>query len=90
MFYGLSLEPLRAGLTLMYIRCQLGDPLICLSIALPLTGDPRLTLLFGSRMTQESFQENAMKELGRLEGQLAGLRQELAALTLKQMKVYPA
>uniref|UniRef100_F6PTU3 Sad1 and UNC84 domain containing 2 n=2 Tax=Bos taurus TaxID=9913 RepID=F6PTU3_BOVIN len=39
------------------------------------------------RMTQESFQENAMKELGRLEGQLAGLRQELAALTLKQSLV---
>ncbi|XP_044796793.2 SUN domain-containing protein 2 isoform X2 [Bubalus bubalis] len=39
------------------------------------------------RMTQESFQENAMKELGRLEGQLAGLRQELAALTLKQSSV---
>ena len=38
-------------------------------------------------MTQESFQENAMKELGRLEGQLAGLRQELAALTLKQSLV---
>lgn len=28
-----------------------------------------------------------MKELGRLEGQLAGLRQELAALTLKQDSV---
>lgn len=28
-----------------------------------------------------------MKELGRLEGQLAGLRQELAALTLKQNSV---
>ena len=28
-----------------------------------------------------------MKELGRLEGQLAGLRQELAALTLKQSSV---
>ncbi|OWK04060.1 hypothetical protein Celaphus_00013792 [Cervus elaphus hippelaphus] len=40
-----------------------------------------------SRMTQESFQENAMKELGRLEGQLAGLRQELAALTVKQSSV---
>nr|XP_031527613.1 SUN domain-containing protein 2 isoform X3 [Vicugna pacos] len=39
------------------------------------------------RMTQESFQESAMKELGRLESQLAGLRQELAALTLKQSSV---
>ncbi|XP_004373924.1 SUN domain-containing protein 2 isoform X2 [Trichechus manatus latirostris] len=39
------------------------------------------------RMTQESFQENAVKELGRLEGQLAGLRQELAALALKQGSV---
>ncbi|XP_008531847.1 SUN domain-containing protein 2 isoform X3 [Equus przewalskii] len=39
------------------------------------------------RMTQESFRENSMKELGRLEGQLAGLRQELAALTLKQSSV---
>uniref|UniRef100_A0A8D1P454 Sad1 and UNC84 domain containing 2 n=1 Tax=Sus scrofa TaxID=9823 RepID=A0A8D1P454_PIG len=39
------------------------------------------------RMTQESFQENSMKELGRLEGQLAALRQELAALTLKQSSV---
>ncbi|KAK2496219.1 hypothetical protein MC885_012918 [Smutsia gigantea] len=36
------------------------------------------------RMTQESFRENSVKELGRLEGQLAGLRQELAALSLKQ------
>ncbi|XP_046502629.1 SUN domain-containing protein 2 isoform X3 [Equus quagga] len=39
------------------------------------------------RMTQESFRENSMKELGRLEGQLASLRQELAALTLKQSSV---
>ncbi|XP_006914788.1 SUN domain-containing protein 2 [Pteropus alecto] len=39
------------------------------------------------RMTQESFKESFMKELGRLEGQLAGLRQELAALTLKQSSV---
>ncbi|XP_036747329.1 SUN domain-containing protein 2 isoform X2 [Manis pentadactyla] len=39
------------------------------------------------RMTQESFRENSMKELGRLEGQLAGLRQELAALSLKQSSV---
>ncbi|XP_045690879.1 SUN domain-containing protein 2 isoform X2 [Phyllostomus hastatus] len=39
------------------------------------------------RMTQESFREHSMKELGRLEGQLAGLRQELAALTLKQNSV---
>lgn len=38
-------------------------------------------------MTQESFRENSMKELGRLEGQLAGLRQELAALTQKQSSV---
>lgn len=38
-------------------------------------------------MTQESFRENSMKELGRLEGQLASLRQELAALTLKQSSV---
>lgn len=38
-------------------------------------------------MTQESFRENSMKELGRLEGQLAGLRQELAALALKQSSV---
>lgn len=38
-------------------------------------------------MTQESFRENSMKELGRLEGQLAGLRQELAALSLKQSSV---
>ncbi|XP_004437924.1 PREDICTED: SUN domain-containing protein 2 isoform X2 [Ceratotherium simum simum] len=39
------------------------------------------------RMTQESFRESSMKELERLEGQLAGLRQELAALTLKQSSV---
>lgn len=39
------------------------------------------------RMTQEAFRENSMKELGRLEGQLAGLRQELAALALKQSSV---
>ncbi|XP_037369449.1 SUN domain-containing protein 2 [Talpa occidentalis] len=39
------------------------------------------------RMTQELFRENAMTELGRLETQLAGLRQELAALTLKQSSV---
>ncbi|KAM5250816.1 SUN domain-containing protein 2 isoform 3-T4 [Hipposideros larvatus] len=39
------------------------------------------------RMTQESFRETSMKELGRLEGQLAALRQELAALTLKQDSV---
>nr|KAF6453964.1 Sad1 and UNC84 domain containing 2 [Molossus molossus] len=39
------------------------------------------------RMTQESFRENSMKELGRLEGQLAGLRQELAALAQKQSSV---
>ncbi|XP_054438367.1 SUN domain-containing protein 2 isoform X2 [Pteronotus mesoamericanus] len=39
------------------------------------------------RMTQESFRESSMKELGRLEAQLAGLRQELAALTLKQNSV---
>ncbi|XP_008565090.1 PREDICTED: SUN domain-containing protein 2 isoform X1 [Galeopterus variegatus] len=39
------------------------------------------------RMTQESFQENSVKELGHLEGQLAGLRQELAALSLKQSSV---
>lgn len=43
--------------------------------------------LSGTRMTQESFRENSMKELGRLEGQLAGLRQELAALALKQSSV---
>ncbi|KAG3290923.1 SUN domain-containing protein 2 isoform X1 [Ictidomys tridecemlineatus] len=36
------------------------------------------------RMTQEAFQEKAMKELGRLEAQLASLRQELAAMSLKQ------
>nr|XP_012597196.1 SUN domain-containing protein 2 [Microcebus murinus] len=39
------------------------------------------------RMTQESFRESSMKELGRLEDQLAGLRQELAALALKQSTV---
>lgn len=39
------------------------------------------------RMTQEAFRENSMKELGRLEGQLAALRQELAALSLKQSSV---
>ncbi|XP_062932281.1 SUN domain-containing protein 2 [Cynocephalus volans] len=39
------------------------------------------------RMTQESFQENSVKELGHLEGQLAGLQQELAALSLKQSSV---
>lgn len=38
-------------------------------------------------MAQESFRENSMKELARLEGQLAGLRQELAALSLKQSSV---
>ncbi|XP_075409689.1 SUN domain-containing protein 2 [Tenrec ecaudatus] len=36
------------------------------------------------RTTQESFRENAVKELGQLEDQLAGLRQELAALAQKQ------
>ncbi|KAB0394957.1 hypothetical protein E2I00_013095, partial [Balaenoptera physalus] len=40
-----------------------------------------------SRMTQESFRESSMKELGRLGVQLEGLRQELAALTLKQSSV---
>lgn len=39
------------------------------------------------RTTQESFRESFMKELGRLEAQLAGLRQELAALTLEQSSV---
>ncbi|XP_044085343.1 SUN domain-containing protein 2 isoform X1 [Neovison vison] len=39
------------------------------------------------RMTQEAFRENSVKELGRLEGQLAALRQELAALSLKQSTV---
>lgn len=38
-------------------------------------------------MTQEAFQESSVKELGRLEAQLAGLREELAALTLKQNSV---
>lgn len=38
-------------------------------------------------MTQESFRENSLKELGRLEGQLAALREELAALSLKQSSV---
>lgn len=46
-----------------------------------------LSPLFGSRMTQEAFRENSMKELGRLEGQLAAVRQELAALSLKQSSV---
>lgn len=41
----------------------------------------------GIRMTQEAFQESSMKELGRLEAQLASLRQELAALTLRQNSV---
>ncbi|XP_065742841.1 SUN domain-containing protein 2 isoform X8 [Phocoena phocoena] len=40
-----------------------------------------------TRMTQESFRESSMKELGRLGVQLEGLRQELAALTLKQSSV---
>ncbi|XP_020029444.1 SUN domain-containing protein 2 isoform X3 [Castor canadensis] len=39
------------------------------------------------RMTQEAFWENSVKELGRLEAQLASLRQELAALTQKQSSV---
>ncbi|XP_061061390.1 SUN domain-containing protein 2 [Eubalaena glacialis] len=39
------------------------------------------------RMTQESFRESSMKELGQLGVQLEGLRQELAALTLKQSSV---
>lgn len=39
------------------------------------------------RMTQEAFLESSVKELGRLEAQLTGLRQELAALTLKQSSV---
>nr|BAC87662.1 unnamed protein product [Mus musculus] len=38
-------------------------------------------------VTQEAFQESSVKELGRLEAQLASLRQELAALTLKQNSV---
>ncbi|KAI2597860.1 Sad1 and UNC84 domain containing 2 [Homo sapiens] len=38
-------------------------------------------------MTQESFQESSVKELRRLEDQLAGLQQELAALALKQSSV---
>lgn len=41
----------------------------------------------GTSMTQEAFQESSAKELGRLEAQLASLRQELAALTLKQNSV---
>ncbi|KAM6161942.1 SUN domain-containing protein 2 [Erethizon dorsatum] len=39
------------------------------------------------RMTQEAIRENSVRELGRLEAQLASLRQELAALTLKQSSV---
>ncbi|XP_007939951.1 SUN domain-containing protein 2 [Orycteropus afer afer] len=39
------------------------------------------------RMTQESFQESSMKELGRLEGQLADVQQQLAALAQKQGSV---
>ncbi|XP_047598324.1 SUN domain-containing protein 2 isoform X3 [Lutra lutra] len=39
------------------------------------------------RMTQEAFRENSVKELERLEGQLAALRQGLAALSLKQSSV---
>nr|XP_054326564.1 SUN domain-containing protein 2 isoform X3 [Pongo pygmaeus]XP_054326565.1 SUN domain-containing protein 2 isoform X3 [Pongo pygmaeus] len=38
-------------------------------------------------MTQESFRESSVKELRRLEDQLAGLQQELAALALKQSSV---
>uniref|UniRef100_A0A2I3G549 Sad1 and UNC84 domain containing 2 n=1 Tax=Nomascus leucogenys TaxID=61853 RepID=A0A2I3G549_NOMLE len=38
-------------------------------------------------MTQESFPESSVKELRRLEDQLAGLQQELAALALKQSSV---
>ncbi|GAB1299597.1 SUN domain-containing protein 2 [Apodemus speciosus] len=38
----------------------------------------------GTSMTQEAFQESSVKELGRLEAQLASLREDLAALTLKQ------
>uniref|UniRef100_A0A8I5R991 Sad1 and UNC84 domain containing 2 n=1 Tax=Papio anubis TaxID=9555 RepID=A0A8I5R991_PAPAN len=38
-------------------------------------------------MTQESFRESCVKELRRLEDQLAGLQQELAALALKQSLV---
>ncbi|XP_077805731.1 SUN domain-containing protein 2 isoform X2 [Macaca mulatta] len=38
-------------------------------------------------MTQESFRESSVKELRRLEDQLAGLQQELAALALKQSLV---
>ncbi|CAO2601707.1 SUN domain-containing protein 2 [Lemmus lemmus] len=41
----------------------------------------------GVRMTQEAFQESSEKELGRLEAQVASLRQELAALTLRQNSV---
>ncbi|XP_052016296.1 SUN domain-containing protein 2 isoform X2 [Apodemus sylvaticus] len=41
----------------------------------------------GTSMTQEAFQESSVKELGRLEAQLASLREELAALTLKQNSV---
>uniref|UniRef100_A0A8D2D3G4 Sad1 and UNC84 domain containing 2 n=1 Tax=Sciurus vulgaris TaxID=55149 RepID=A0A8D2D3G4_SCIVU len=39
------------------------------------------------RMTREAFQEISVKELGRLEAQLAILRQELAALSLRQSTV---
>ncbi|XP_006890176.1 PREDICTED: SUN domain-containing protein 2 isoform X2 [Elephantulus edwardii] len=39
------------------------------------------------RTTEETFQEKSVKELQRLEGLLAGLRQELAALALKQGSV---
>uniref|UniRef100_A0A8C5KMT8 Sad1 and UNC84 domain containing 2 n=1 Tax=Jaculus jaculus TaxID=51337 RepID=A0A8C5KMT8_JACJA len=39
------------------------------------------------RMTQEAFRESSMKELGQLEAQLAGLRQELSTLALKQSSV---
>lgn len=36
---------------------------------------------------QEAIRENSAQELGRLETQLAGLQQDLAALTLKQSTV---
>lgn len=49
-------------------------------------GGPPL-LLCGTRTAQEALQESALKELGRLQGQLGSLRHELEALALKQSSV---
>ena len=51
------------------------------------SGCPSLFLLSLSSLAQEALQENILKAMGPLEAQLAGLRQELAALSQRQAAV---